>query len=138
MMVSAIPTASGYEERIRFSELEVVERGANEQGLLVNTPEGHSINGWDINVAGVRTTSVKRTVRYHQHAVRNFVPMRDIQLNSGRNSSCVSSRPEKGMYLLVEGTVNLQGYTRGCEQSYPARCLPHCRAKIGPLQKCLC
>ncbi|MCJ1468298.1 hypothetical protein MMC07_006926 [Pseudocyphellaria aurata] len=68
MMVSAIPTASGYEERIRFSELEVVERGANDQGLLVNTPEGHVINGWDINVAGVRTTSVKRTVRYHQHA----------------------------------------------------------------------
>jgi hypothetical protein len=69
MMVSGIPTASGYEERIRFSELEVVDRGANEQGLLVNAPEGHAINGWDINVAGVRTTSVKRTVRYHQHAV---------------------------------------------------------------------
>ncbi|KAI9824214.1 MAG: hypothetical protein M1832_002021 [Thelocarpon impressellum] len=61
MMVSGIPTASGYEERIRFSELEVVERGANEQGLLNNMPEGHEINGWDVNVAGVRTTSVKRT-----------------------------------------------------------------------------
>ncbi|CAD6570517.1 MAG: hypothetical protein ASARMPRED_003770 [Alectoria sarmentosa] len=61
MMVSGIPTASGYEERIRFSELEVVDRGANEQGLLVNAPEGNSINGWDVNVAGVRTTSVKRT-----------------------------------------------------------------------------
>jgi hypothetical protein len=69
MMVSGIPTASGYEERIRFSELEVVDRGANENGLLVNMPEGNNINGWDINVAGVRTTSVKRTVRYHQHAV---------------------------------------------------------------------
>lgn len=67
-MVSGIPTASGYEERIRFSELEVVDRGANEQGLLVNMPEGDYINGWDINVAGVRTTSVKRTLRYHQHA----------------------------------------------------------------------
>ena len=69
MMVSGIPTASGYEERIRFSELEVVDRGANENGLLVNMPEGIHINGWDVNVAGVRTTSVKRTVRYHQHAV---------------------------------------------------------------------
>jgi hypothetical protein len=68
MMVSGIPTASGYEERIRFSELEVVDRGAQEQGLMVNMPEGDFINGWDINVAGVRTTSVKRTVRYHQHA----------------------------------------------------------------------
>lgn len=68
MMVSAIPTASGYEERIRFAEMEVVDRGANEQGLLVNTPEGNYINGWDINVAGVRFTSVKRHVRYHKHA----------------------------------------------------------------------
>ncbi|PGH09677.1 hypothetical protein AJ79_05643 [Helicocarpus griseus UAMH5409] len=68
MMVSGIPTASGYEERIRFSEMEVVDRGANEQGLLVNIPEGHFINGWDVNVASVRTTLVKRTVRYHQHA----------------------------------------------------------------------
>ena len=68
MMVSGIPTASGYEERIRFSELEVVDRGAQEQGLMVNMPEGNFINGWDVNVAGVRTTSVKRTVRYHQHA----------------------------------------------------------------------
>ncbi|OKL58105.1 hypothetical protein UA08_06720 [Talaromyces atroroseus] len=68
MMVSGIPTASGYEERIRFSEMEIVDRGANEQGLLVNMPDGQSINSWDVNVAGVRTTSVKRTVRYHQHA----------------------------------------------------------------------
>ncbi|KAI9719158.1 MAG: hypothetical protein M1828_006340 [Chrysothrix sp. TS-e1954] len=68
MMVSGIPTASGYEERIRFSEMEVVDRGANEQGLVVNIPEGRYINGWDVNVAAVRMTSVKRTVRYHQHA----------------------------------------------------------------------
>ncbi|OJD17406.1 hypothetical protein AJ78_02478 [Emergomyces pasteurianus Ep9510] len=68
MMVSGIPTASGYEERIRFSEMEVVDRSANEQGLLVNIPEGHAIHGWDVNVAGARTTLVKRTVRYHQHA----------------------------------------------------------------------
>ncbi|KAF2459992.1 hypothetical protein BDY21DRAFT_369896 [Lineolata rhizophorae] len=68
MMVSGLPTASGYEERIRFSEMEVVDRGANEQGLVVNIPQGHEINGWDVNVAGVRTTSVKRHMRYHQHA----------------------------------------------------------------------
>jgi len=68
MMVSGIPTASGYEERIRFEEMEVVDRGANEQGLIANIPEGNFINGWDVNVAGVRTTSVKRHVRHHQHA----------------------------------------------------------------------
>ena len=69
MMVSGIPTASGYEERIRFSEMEVVDRGANEQGLVVNAPQGHEINGWDINVAGVRTVKEKRHVRVHQHTV---------------------------------------------------------------------
>ncbi|KAJ5668502.1 uncharacterized protein N7477_007072 [Penicillium maclennaniae] len=68
MMVSGVPTASGYEERIQFSEMEVVDRGANEKGLLVNMPEGNALNGWDVNVAAVRVTSVKRTVRYHQHA----------------------------------------------------------------------
>ncbi|KAE8386578.1 hypothetical protein BDV23DRAFT_175371 [Aspergillus alliaceus] len=68
MMVSGIPTASGYEERIQFSEMEVVERGANDNGLLVNMPEGNAIHGWDVNVAAVRITSVRRTVRYHQHA----------------------------------------------------------------------
>lgn len=68
-MVSGIPTASGYEERIRFSEMEVVDRGANEQGLVVNIPDGHVINRWDVNVAGVRMTLAKRTVRYHSHAV---------------------------------------------------------------------
>lgn len=68
-MVSGIPTSSGYEERIRFSEMEVVDRSANEQGLLVNMPEGNVINGWDVNIAAVRTTLVRRTLRYHQHAV---------------------------------------------------------------------
>ncbi|KAI9927808.1 hypothetical protein MW887_002660 [Aspergillus wentii] len=68
MMVSGIPTASGYEERIQFSEMEVVDRGANENGLLVNMPEGHAIHGWDVNVAAVRIASIRRTVRYHQHA----------------------------------------------------------------------
>ncbi|KAK3701341.1 hypothetical protein LTR37_015563 [Vermiconidia calcicola] len=68
MMVSGIPTASGYEERIRFSEMEVVDRGANEQGLVVNVPQGHQINGWDVNVAGVREKKEKRHVRSHVHA----------------------------------------------------------------------
>ncbi|TVY24593.1 PX domain-containing protein [Lachnellula hyalina] len=68
MMVSGIPTASGYEERIRFSELEVVDAGAIENGVLSTMPEGHYLNGWDVNVAGVRTVSVKRNIRYHKHA----------------------------------------------------------------------
>jgi len=68
MMVSGIPTASGYEERIRFAEMEIVDRQANENGLTMNEPSGHFINGWDVNVAGVRTTSVKKHLRYHTHA----------------------------------------------------------------------
>ena len=69
-MVSGIPTASGYEERIRFSELEVVDSGAIEHGVMNTLPEGHYVNGWDVNVAGVRVKSVKRHVRSHKHAVR--------------------------------------------------------------------
>jgi len=72
MMVSGIPTASGYEERIQFSEIDPIDRGAQETGILVNIPEGNQINGWDVNVAAVRTTLVKRTVRYHSHAVSCF------------------------------------------------------------------
>ena len=73
MMVSGIPTASGYEERIRFAEMEIVDRQANENGLTLNAPSGHFINGWDVNVAGVRTTSVKKHLRYHTHAVSSGV-----------------------------------------------------------------
>lgn len=71
-MNSGIPTASGYEERITFKEIEEAggpDRQANEKGLLANVPEGHMINGWDVNVCTVRQTSVKRTVRYHIHPV---------------------------------------------------------------------
>lgn len=79
MMVSGIPTASGYEERIRFSELEVVESGAIEHGVLSTLPEGNYINGWDVNVAGVGVKSVKRNIRYHKHAVshKHQIPQYD-------------------------------------------------------------
>jgi hypothetical protein len=101
MMVSGIPTASGYEERIGFSELEVVDRAANEQGLLVNMPDGHSINGWDVNVAAVRTTTIKRTIRYHQHAVSRTRGLMDTAncLLSFRNSSSKSATPETLIFM---------------------------------------
>lgn len=68
-MVSGIPTSSGYEERIKFAEMGVVESGAIEQGVLSTLPEGHYLHGWDVNVSGVRITSVKRNIRHHPHAV---------------------------------------------------------------------
>ncbi|KAI0430241.1 hypothetical protein F5Y09DRAFT_341899 [Xylaria sp. FL1042] len=68
MMVSGVPTASGFEERIRFAEMEIVDRNAIDTGMLNTMPEGNFVNGWDVNVAGVRTTSVKRNIRYHKHA----------------------------------------------------------------------
>ncbi|KAH6648297.1 PX domain-containing protein [Truncatella angustata] len=68
MMVSGIRTASGYEERIRFAELEVVDASAIDTGLLNTLPEGNYVNGWDVNVAGVRLTSVKKRIRSHKHA----------------------------------------------------------------------
>lgn len=67
-MVSGIGTSSGFEERIRFSEIEIVDSNAIETGVMHTMPEGNYINGWDVNVAGVRVTSVKRTLRHHKHA----------------------------------------------------------------------
>lgn len=68
MMVSGIGTSSGFEERIRFSEIEIVDSNAIDTGVMHTLPEGNYINGWDVNVAGVRVTSVKHTIRKHKHA----------------------------------------------------------------------
>lgn len=71
MMVSGVPTASGFEERIRFAEMEIVDRDAIDTGVLSTLPEGNFVNGWDVNVAGVRTKMIKRNIRHHKHAVSN-------------------------------------------------------------------
>ncbi|KAK4042571.1 succinate flavoprotein subunit [Parachaetomium inaequale] len=68
MMVSGIPTSSGFEERIRFSELEIVDANAIDTGVLSTLPEGNYLNGWDVNVAGVRIITVKKKLRHHKHA----------------------------------------------------------------------
>ncbi|KAI0194554.1 hypothetical protein F4808DRAFT_453048 [Astrocystis sublimbata] len=60
MMVSGIPTASGFEERIRFAEMEIVDRNAIDTGMLNTMPEGNFVNGWDVNVAGEFLLRVKR------------------------------------------------------------------------------
>ncbi|KAI1082808.1 succinate flavoprotein subunit [Whalleya microplaca] len=67
MMVSGVPTASGFEERIRFAEMEIIDRDAIDTGMLNTMPEGNYVNGWDVNVAGVRITTVKRNIRRHKH-----------------------------------------------------------------------
>lgn len=96
MMVSGIPTASGYEERIRFSEMEVVDRQASENGLVHNLPQGHEINGWDVNVAGVRTMSVKKHLRYHQHAVRPFSRLLPIVCSNNKMVGIFNTREACG------------------------------------------
>jgi hypothetical protein len=70
MMVSGVRTASGFEERIRFAEMEIIDRDAIDTGVLHTMPQGNYVNGWDVNVAGVRITTVKRNIRSHKHAVR--------------------------------------------------------------------
>lgn len=67
-MVSGIGTSSGFEERIRFSEIDIVDSNAIDTGVMHTIPEGNYINGWDVNVAGVRLISVKRNIRQHKHA----------------------------------------------------------------------
>ncbi|OAA73981.1 PX domain protein [Cordyceps fumosorosea ARSEF 2679] len=68
MMVSGIGTSSGFEERIRFSELDIVDSNAIDTGVMHTIPEGNYINGWDVNVAAVRTVSIKRNIRQHKHS----------------------------------------------------------------------
>ncbi|KAF4123573.1 succinate dehydrogenase (ubiquinone) flavoprotein subunit [Geosmithia morbida] len=68
MMVSGVPTSSGFEERIRFSEIEIVDSNAIDAGVLHSLPEGNYINGIDVNVAGVRTTAIKGKIRTRKHA----------------------------------------------------------------------
>ncbi|KAH8716173.1 PX domain-containing protein [Beauveria bassiana] len=68
MMVSGIGTTSGFEERIRFSEIDIVDASAIDTGVMHTIPEGNYINGWDVNVAAVRTVSVKRNIRQHKHS----------------------------------------------------------------------
>jgi hypothetical protein len=92
MMVSGIPTSSGFEERIRFSELEVVDRDAIDTGLIASQPQGNYLNGWDVNVAGVRITAIKRNIRYHKHAV-SHLPVRDF---------CASADSAQGIYPPCE------------------------------------
>ncbi|KAF6840764.1 px domain protein [Colletotrichum musicola] len=68
MMVSGCKTSSGFEERIRFSEIEVVDSNAIDTGVMHTMPEGNYINGWDVNVAAVRITTERKTIRTHKHA----------------------------------------------------------------------
>jgi hypothetical protein len=122
MMVSGIPTASGYEERIRFAEMEIVDRGANEIGLTMNAPSGHYINGWDVNVAGVRTTSVKKRLRYHTHAASIFETSREPSNTNYRNISFVSSMVVTEISTSDVGTQILSNYTREYASSFQAKC----------------
>ncbi|KAL2756436.1 hypothetical protein ACRALDRAFT_1063620 [Sodiomyces alcalophilus JCM 7366] len=68
MMVSGVKTSSGFEERIRFSEMEVVDSNAIDTGVMNTLPEGNYINGWDVNVAGVRIVQTKGKIKHHKHA----------------------------------------------------------------------
>jgi hypothetical protein len=130
MMVSGIPTASGYEERIRFAEMEIVDRGANEMGLTMNAPSGHHINGWDVNVAGVRTTSVKKHLRYHTHAVSILEFPRTSSNIKCRNTSSESNRVLTRTFTWVVVTQTLFNYTSEYASSFRAKCLPRCRERM--------
>ncbi|KAF3113972.1 hypothetical protein TWF706_009324 [Orbilia oligospora] len=108
MMNSGIPTASGYEERVSFEEIEVVDRDARDESLMVNVPEGHVLNGWDVNVVSVRQTSVKRTVRYHTHA--EFL---------------IRSKHEKhGEVLVGRRYGSFKQLTRDLKKEFPGKVFP--------------
>jgi hypothetical protein len=140
MMVSGIPTASGYEERIRFSELEVVESGAIEHGVLSTLPEGNFINGWDVNVAGVGVKSVKRNVRYHKHAVSHSTSGFPSCKNSANYAARRISYSESNERVVRSTTLAVdmatsRGCIKGYAQNYPGRYYPHYPRKISRTQQ---
>ncbi|KAI1639467.1 succinate flavoprotein subunit [Biscogniauxia mediterranea] len=72
MMVSGVPTSSGFEERIKFAEMEIVDRDAIDTGVLNSMPEGHYVNGWDVNVAGEFILRVKRKGEIEHFVSRRY------------------------------------------------------------------
>lgn len=106
MMVSGVPTSSGFEERIRFSELEIVDANAIDTGVLSTLPEGNYLNGWDVNVAGVRTVSVKRKIRHHPHAVSSFTVKAAVSpVNRQHIGIPAPSQEEDRLRLLCRSTI---------------------------------
>lgn len=107
MMVSGIPTSSGFEERIRFSELEIVDANAIDSGVLKTLPEGNYINGWDVNVAGVRMTSIRRRFRSHEHAVSFILSLARVTANRSAQRLGIppSGQEEKWTRTLCRATL---------------------------------
>ena len=137
MMVSGVRTASGFEERIRFSELEIVDRDAIDTGVMSTLPEGNYINGWDVNVAGVRITSVKRNIRYHKHAVGRSSKMSPRGLPClirNRSSFSGSSGKASLSTLLADGTEISADSTSNCARNCPARYCLRCPRRIRPIR----
>ncbi|KAM4054876.1 PX-associated domain-containing protein [Hirsutella rhossiliensis] len=80
MMVSGIGTSSGFEERIRFSEIEIVDSHAIDTGVMHTIPEGNYINGWDINVAGF-LLRIKRKGELEHFVGRRYGDFAKLQKN---------------------------------------------------------
>ena len=135
-MVSGIPTASGYEERIQFSEMEVVDRGANENGILANVPEGHAIHGWDVNVAAVRVRSLRRTVRHHQHAVSHGCTSgMGWWLTVSRNSSFASTAKGSPICSLAGDMAISRSFINNCRLSSQENRSRHSHGRTRRLQR---
>lgn len=63
MMVFGVLIFFGFEERIWFLELEIVDVNVIEMGVLLLMFEGNYLNGWDVNIVGVRIMMVWRNIR---------------------------------------------------------------------------
>jgi len=134
-MVSGVPTASGYEERIRFSELEVVDAGAIDHGVLASIPEGNYANGWDVNVAGVRTIAVKRNIRSHNHAVSHQAYYVSTRTNFFRNSSYELRNKAKRSILWADDMATSLGCTRDYIPNYLERFCRLCQGRTSKVRR---
>lgn len=136
MMVSGIPTSSGFEERIRFAEMEIVDRDAIDTGVLNTMPQGNFVNGWDVNVAGVHITTERRNIRQHKHAVS--CPVAGLwTINADkwtRNSFCACTERASWSITSLEGMATSSRCTSDFAVNSPARYCRLCPRRTSPIQ----
>jgi len=136
MMVSGIPTSSGFEERIRFAEMEIVDRDAIDTGVLNTMPQGNFVNGWDVNVAGVHIATERRNIRQHKHAVSYAVAgFWTIGADERtRNSFCVCTERASWSTTSLEGMATSSKCTNDFAVNSPARYCRLCPRRTSPTQ----
>ncbi|KAK9476561.1 hypothetical protein V1514DRAFT_336562 [Lipomyces japonicus] len=92
MMSSGIRTTSGLERGVTIHDSDSAYKQTDEDKLnfmVDNASDGHPINGFDVNIVGVKVVSDKKRLRHHEHL--EFI-IRTNQTHSKLEESYVSRK----------------------------------------------